>query len=148
MQKPDWLLTWSMVFLQFIALGLIIFTGPLIKIAWWAHLIVLVGVFIGLWAIYTIRLGNFNISPYVKEGGIMVAKGPYRYIRHPMYTGLILISYALVAAHFTPLRLLFVILLTLALVVKLHLEEKLLKKAFQPYKEYTKKTKKLIPFIW
>jgi protein-S-isoprenylcysteine O-methyltransferase Ste14 len=41
-----------------------------------------------------------------------------------------------------------VICLTLVLVVKLHLEESYLKKAFIAYLEYTRTSKKLIPFVW
>ncbi len=148
MRTPDWYLAWSMVVLQFLMLGLIVFTGPLIPGNWWSVAIMIPGGFLGLWAIYTIRLGNLSVSPYVKDGGYMVAKGPYRFIRHPMYTGLILISWALVAGHFSTIRLIFVLILTVALVVKLHLEEEYLKKSFQPYSDYIKRTKKLIPFIW
>lgn len=148
MRTPDWYLAWSMVILQFTMLGLLIFTGPIVPGKWWALLLMVMGGFTGLWAIWTIRLGNLSIMPYVKEGGKMVAKGPYQFIRHPMYTGLILIAWALVGGYYTPTRLIFAIVLTLALVIKLHLEETYLKKAFQPYSEYTRQTKKLIPFIW
>lgn len=148
MRTFDWYLAWSMVIIQFTMLGLLIFTGPLFPDKWWAIALFVAGAFLGLWAIYTIRLGNLSILPYVKEGGKMVAKGPYRFIRHPMYTGLILIGWALVGGHFTPLRLTFALILSIALIIKLHLEEEYLKKSFQPYHEYSKKTKKLIPFVY
>ncbi len=148
MKTPDWYLAWSMVILQFLMLGLIVFTGPLIPGNWWSFSILILGGLLGLWAIYTIRLGNLSVTPYVKEGGYMVAKGPYRFIRHPMYTGLILVSWAIVTGHFSLQRLIFVLILTAALIIKLHLEEEYLKKSFQPYSEYIKRTKKLIPFIW
>lgn len=148
MRTPDWYLAWSMVILQFTMLGILIFTGPVIPNNLWSLLMVVMGGLLGLWAIYTIRLGNLSILPYVKDGGIMVAKGPYRFIRHPMYTGLILIAWALVVNYYTPARLLFALILTTALVIKLHLEEVYLKRSFQPYNEYTRKTKKLIPFVY
>lgn len=148
MRTPDWYLAWSMVILQFMMIGLLLFTGPLIPHKLWALVLLIIGGFIGLWAIYTIRLGNLSITPYVKEGGTMVAKGPYKFIRHPMYTGLILISWSLVGGYFTVYRMIFALVLTIALVVKLHLEEVYLKRAFGPYSEYTRKTKKLIPFIY
>ncbi len=148
MRTPDWYIAWTMVILQFLMLGVLFFTGPIIPGKWWTIMLMVLGAFFGLWAIYTIRLGNLSILPYVKEGGIMVAKGPYRFIRHPMYTGLILISWALVGGHFTYYRLIAAAVLTLALVIKLHLEETYLKKAFAPYTEYTRQTKKLIPFIY
>lgn len=148
MRKPNWYIAWLMVFLQFSMLGLILFTGPVLKQETWVLVLVVLGTMLGLWAIYTIRLGNFNISPLVKEHAEIVMKGPYKFIRHPMYTALLIVCWALVIGHFTTARMIYVITLTLALIVKLHLEEGYLKKAFQPYAAYTEKTKKLIPFIW
>lgn len=148
MHTADWYIAWTMVILQFSMLGILVFTGPIIPVKWWTIMLMALGAFFGLWAIYTIRLGNLSILPYVKEGGIMVAKGPYRFIRHPMYTGLILISWAMVGGHITYYRVIAAAVLTIALIVKLHLEETYLKKAFEPYSEYTRQTKKLIPFIY
>lgn len=148
MKTFDWYLAWFMVFLQFSMLGLLIYTGPLMPSNIWSIIMILAGAFVGLWAIYTIRLGNLSIMPYVKEGGTMIAKGPYKYVRHPMYTGLILIAWALVIEHFTVGRAIFALLLTIALIVKLHIEETYLKKAFGLYSEYTKITRKLFPFIY
>ena len=42
--------------------------------------------FVGLWALASNRPGNFNIRPEPKEGGRLVTHGPYRWVRHPMYT--------------------------------------------------------------
>ena len=38
------------------------------------------------WAIIHNRPGNFNIRPTPKVRGVLVTTGPYRWIRHPMYT--------------------------------------------------------------
>ncbi len=148
MRTPDWYLAWLMVFIQFAMLGLLLFTGPVLPTNWWVALIMIIGAFLGLWSIYTLRLGNLNIAPHVREGGTMIAKGPYRFIRHPMYTGLILISWALVGNLPTIARILFALTLTISLIIKLHIEEQYLRMSFPSYSEYIAKTKKLIPFIW
>ena len=44
------------------------------------------GALLGLWALSCNRPGNFNIRPTPREGGRLVQQGPYRWIRHPMYT--------------------------------------------------------------
>ena len=49
----------------------------------------IIGFFLSLWAIITMKLGNFNIQPEVKPNAHFVNTGPYRLIRNPMYTGLI-----------------------------------------------------------
>ena len=142
------LLAWLLVFLQFLFIGLILVTSPVFQLKIWVIIMILLGLAFGLWAIQTIRLGNFNISPLPKPHGIMIAHGPYHFVRHPMYTSILMVCWPLVLGHFTWLRLAMVICLTLVLVVKLHLEESYLKKAYIAYLEYTRTSKKLIPFVW
>ncbi|MCB9016110.1 MAG: isoprenylcysteine carboxylmethyltransferase family protein [Lentimicrobiaceae bacterium] len=141
-------LAWLLVILQFTFIGLVLVTTPLLNLKLWVGLLVITGIALGLYAIYTIRIGNFNISPHVKPDGIMIAHGPYKFIRHPMYTAILLTCWPMVAGHYSLLRLGFVVALTIVLIIKLHIEEQYLKKAFLPYLEYTKTSKKLIPFIW
>ncbi len=142
------LLAWLLVFLQFLFIGLVLISSPVTHLQWWVIAMIILGVAVGLWAIQTIRLGNFNISPLLKPGGIMIAHGPYHFVRHPMYTAILLVCWPLVIGHFSWWRLGFVLTLTLVLVVKLHLEESYLKKAFVAYREYTRTSRKLIPFVW
>ena len=142
------LMAWLLVFLQFVFIGLILISSPYTQLKWWVIVIMILGVALGLWAIQTIRLGNFNISPLLKPGGIMIASGPYHFVRHPMYTAILLVCWPLVLGHFSWWKLGFVVALTLVLVVKLHLEESYLKKAFVAYQEYSRRSKRLIPFVW
>ncbi len=142
------LLAWMLVFMQFVLIGLIVLTSPLFSLKLWVICSIMLGIALGLYSIYTIRIGNFNITPDVSPHGQMVASGPYRILRHPMYTAILITIWPMVAGHFSYLRLAFAILLTLVLIVKLHIEEGYLKKAFIPYMEYTRNTYKLIPFIW
>lgn len=142
------LLAWLLVSLQFLFIGLVLISSPVTLLKWWVIVMILLGIAVGSWAIQTIRLGNFNISPLLKPGGIMIAHGPYHFVRHPMYTAILLVCWPLVLGHFSWWRLGFVLALTLVLVVKLHLEESYLKKAFVAYREYTRTSKKLIPFVW
>lgn len=142
------LMAWLLVFLQFLFIGLVVISSPVTQLKWWVIVFIILGISIGLWAIQTIRLGNFNISPLLKPGGIMIASGPYHFVRHPMYTAILLVCWPLVVGHFSWWKLGFVLLLTMVLVIKLHLEESYLKKAFVAYREYTMTSKRLIPFVW
>lgn len=141
-------LAWILVMLQFLLIGLIFITSPVTHLKPWVIAFMLLGFALGLYAIYTIRIGNFNIAPHVKPNGVMIAHGPYRLIRHPMYTAILLTCWPLVIGHFGYLRLGFAVMLSLVLIVKLHLEEQYLKNAFSAYRDYTLTSKKLIPFIW
>jgi protein-S-isoprenylcysteine O-methyltransferase Ste14 len=51
-----------------------------------AWLLLLTATALGLWALHANRPGNFNIRPAPREGGELIHHGPYRRIRHPMYT--------------------------------------------------------------
>ena len=44
------------------------------------------GAFVGIWALSTNRPGNFNIRPVPRAGAQLIQQGPYRWIRHPMYS--------------------------------------------------------------
>ena len=123
-------LAWLLVMFQFLFIGVIVLTSPLTNLKLWVILFILLGIALGLYAIYTIRIGNFNISPHVKPDGIMIAHGPYRFIRHPMYTAILITCWPLVLGHFSYKRLLCVIGLTIVLIVKLHIEEQYLTQAF------------------
>jgi protein-S-isoprenylcysteine O-methyltransferase Ste14 len=141
-------LAWFLVLLQFLFIGLILISSPVTQLKIWVILFILAGIGLGLYSIQTIRLGNFNISPHVKPTGKLIAHGPYRLIRHPMYTAILITCWPLVLGHFSYPKLGFAAGLTLVLIAKLHIEEQYLKLAFPAYLEYTRTSKKLIPFIY
>lgn len=91
---------------------------------------------------------NFNIAPDFKPGAIFVNKGPYKFIRHPIYTTVLLSILCLVINYFSVLRLSIFIFLSITLIMKITFEEKILSDKFDSYREYKIKTKKLIPYIY
>src|SRR3989337_2375469 len=105
MTHSNRLLSYVLVAVQLLCLSLIALTGPLFA----AHpaLFLLEGAagLLGLWAIGTMGIGNFNVTPDVKQRARLVTSGPYRLIRHPMYTALLAGALALVLDAFSPLRL-------------------------------------------
>ena len=107
------------------------------------------GILLLLWAVITMRLGNFNIQPELKQNAHFVNSGPYRLIRNPMYTGLI-IFFGAGALHSLELTESFVFLiLTLVLIIKIRLEEKFLENRFgQAYVNYKSRTYRLLPYIY
>ena len=102
---------------------------------------------LGLWAIWALRLGNFGITPDITVGGRFVSRGPYRYIRHPMYTSLLLITLALFFSHFSPFRLAVWAVLVVDLWLKLSFEETRLVAHFGEYAAYQRRTSRLVPFL-
>lgn len=105
-------------------------------------------VLLAVWALSANKLGNFKIVPEPKQGGKLIIHGPYHYIRHPMYTSLLLFAAACALiidgwwAWFNWLALLMV------LVFKAAIEEHYLLKHFSQYDEYTKHSKRFIPWLF
>ena len=111
-------------------------------------LIQLAGMVIGIWALSVMGIGNINISPLAKPGAVLVTRGPYRLIRHPMYLAVLLVIWPLIIEHFSLLRITTGFVLTIDLIIKMLFEEDLLKKQFAEYEAYMTATRRLIPLIF
>lgn len=136
------------VVVQFICLGAIALTRPWIAThpAWLA--LELLGVALGLWTLWTVRRSRFNILPDVLDRAQLVTFGPYRFIRHPMYATLLIITLALVLDTPSPLRAAIWLVLLVDLLLKLTYEESLLAQRFSAYAAYQQTSKRLIPFVF
>jgi len=113
-----------------------------------SYVIALLGFALGGYAIIIMKLGNFHVLPSPVKRSQLVIRGPYRYIRHPMYTSVIIIAAAMISGDFSMIKSGIGLLLALCLVIKLEYEEILLLKRFPEYEAYRKTTKRLIPFLW
>jgi protein-S-isoprenylcysteine O-methyltransferase Ste14 len=106
------------------------------------------GLICAIWA--RIYLGR-NWSGYVtyKENHELVTKGPYRFVRHPIYTSMILMFIGTVLYYGSLLVFILIVIVTTVFVFRARKEEKIMIKLFgQKYINYMKKTKRLIPLIW
>jgi protein-S-isoprenylcysteine O-methyltransferase Ste14 len=136
------------VLMQFFLVGWIFLMGPLIPDGRFPFSIFLSGVVLGGWAIITMTFGNLNVLPTVREDAVLVLNGPYRVIRHPMYTSLLLITAGEVLNDLTAMRSLVWLLLVATLVAKLVFEEKLLAERFAEYSRYQQRSWRLLPFLY
>lgn len=105
-------------------------------------------VLLTFWALWAFRATRLHLTPLVREGGSLVVSGPYRWVRHPMYTAVLLLSAGLVALDPTWLRIGAAALMMPALAGKLRVEEELLRQAYPGYAEHERRTKRLLPGIW
>ena len=127
----------------------ILLTGPIFAGNLFLLFIELVGIALGGWAVLIMMLkSKLNAFPDVRASAKLLTFGPYKYIRHPMYTSVFLIAIALVLSFPTTSRAITLILLIAIHLYKIEYEEKLLLKHFKPYKEYASHTHKLIPFVY
>ncbi len=91
---------------------------------------------------------NWSATVTIKHDHELVLSGPYAYVRHPIYTGLLLgfIGSAIALGEWRGV--IAVALVTVALWRKLRVEERGMQQQFgEKYIEYSRKVAALIPFI-
>ncbi len=146
MKKEKWY-SYFLVALQFILIGLLALSsslkGNIIYL-----LVFSIGIFLGFWAIFAMQKSKLRITPDVSENATLVKDGPYKYIRHPMYTSVLTASLGMFLSNMNSLTIIYYVFLSIVLFLKINYEEKLLRKAFGDYREYERKTKRLIPFLY
>jgi protein-S-isoprenylcysteine O-methyltransferase Ste14 len=102
-----------------------------------------------VWARAHIR-GLYSGHVEVQTGHRLVKEGPYRLVRHPGYTGFVLMALGLAIGYSSLIGLAAIpVLLLPGLAYRMQVEERLLKEQFgEEYQRYSSNTKKLIPGIW
>ena len=107
------------------------------------------GIALRQWAVAT--LGRFfTIDVRVEPGQTVVEGGPYRWVRHPAYTGLILtfLGFGLALGNWAALALAFLVP-TAGLVYRIRFEEHaLLAGLGEPYRRFAEGRKRLVPGVW
>jgi protein-S-isoprenylcysteine O-methyltransferase Ste14 len=137
-----------LIAIQLVTLLYLFITGPLIPSDPIIFLIFIAGIALGLWAAYSFRTTKFTWLPEIPENAALVTAGPYRIIRHPMYTAVILITAALLINEPSAPRLIVWVILLADLLYKTMLEESYLHHHFKQYGEYVVNTQRLIPFLY
>ena len=139
------LFSWILVALQF---GLLIVLMANMSFScWWCIGLYVVSGSLGMWAVVVMKLGNFNIVPDVKHDSILVTELPYKHIRHPMYTSVILLGLGMMLSAYSSFTLLIWLGLVVIMFMKAKYEESLLMARFPDYEKYCANTKAFIPFV-
>jgi protein-S-isoprenylcysteine O-methyltransferase Ste14 len=106
------------------------------------------GAVICCWARYTLGK-NWALSVQEKSNHELITNGLYKIIRHPIYTGLIIlfVGNAVIVGDYRAI--LSVLIVVISFVFKLKKEEKLMKGLFgEQYQKYKQKTNALIPYLY
>ena len=148
MSKANPLKSILFVIIQFACLGIIALTGPLLPANEVLLAVAILGIGLGVWAVLSMRIGNFNIAPDPLRWSQLVTSGPYGLIRHPMYLALLLTTVALVINDFNLFRLAIWLVLLIDLLLKLNYEENLLVIKLAGYDQYRQQSYRLIPFVY
>ncbi len=100
------------------------------------------------WTLLHNRLGNFNIRPIPKTFGTLVTSGPYRWIRHPMYSAVLLGGAALALMSKPVPGWAVWVCLALVLWVKSTFEERWMREQHAAYSAYAAHSKRFVPLIF
>jgi protein-S-isoprenylcysteine O-methyltransferase Ste14 len=137
-----------LVGLQMICILLLLVLIPLWEIGHIALIMVLGGFILGCWAVVAMKIDNLSVRPEIKQNAHLVKNGPYRVIRHPMYTAVLITMAALVADQPSVYSIIIWLVLLITLLYKLNYEEKLLKQHFEGYAAYMLESWRIIPYIY
>ena len=136
-----------LVIIQLICIALILLTGRLVPRSFPLQIVFVLALSLGIWALWIINFKNFRLTPNFPKDTRLVAKGPYKLIRHPMYSCLLLATLMIVLDDLSIIRIAIWIILFIDLYIKLVYEEKLIIERNTDYLIYKRGTKRLIPFI-
>jgi protein-S-isoprenylcysteine O-methyltransferase Ste14 len=110
-----------------------------------AIVVTITGMLFAVWA--RVYLGrNWSSAPTIKEQHELICTGPYRLVRHPIYTGILMAMVGTFLANGKVRGLLAVFFVWLGWTIKSRMEEEFMMRTFgAQYEEYRRTTGALIP---
>jgi protein-S-isoprenylcysteine O-methyltransferase Ste14 len=100
-----------------------------------------------IWARITFGFRSFHAAANTTKGRL-VTNGPYRWLRHPIYSAVIYFTWAGVMSHLHWDAAAAALLVTLSLFARMLFEERFLRETYEEYESYSKHTARLIPFVF
>jgi protein-S-isoprenylcysteine O-methyltransferase Ste14 len=119
--------------------------GAEIAVAWEGAILAWIGAAFAIWAKFT--LGRwFSASFGIKPDHALVTSGPYRIVRHPIYTGLVVMGVGLGVAYDSWLTVGFALLFVIPFALHAAIEEQMLAKHFgEAWSAYAFRTPRIVP---
>jgi protein-S-isoprenylcysteine O-methyltransferase Ste14 len=116
---------------------------------WIGFAIVVVGNVLVIWAMLTNAFFSSRVRIQYDRGHTVVTDGPYRFVRHPGYTGFSLSQIGLPIMLGSLWGLIPGVMLTVAIIVRTILEDRTLQEELDGYRGYAERVRyRLLPGIW
>ena len=135
------------VALMVLAFGGLVLTHSLVTSSIPVILVQCAALALMVWARVTFGTRSFHAAADPTEGGL-VTNGPYRFIRHPIYTAACLLGVAGALANGSALALVLGTLLVAGAIGRMLCEETLIARVYPEYRAYAHATKRMIPFVF
>jgi protein-S-isoprenylcysteine O-methyltransferase Ste14 len=101
---------------------------------------------ISIWARRSFPTNSFRVDA-TPSAETVIRRGPYRLIRHPMYSAALLFIWAAVLSHFSVRTGAIGTAVTIIIALRVVFEERLLRERYPDYEAYTKVTKAIVPYL-
>jgi len=140
-----------LVGVQFLLLALYAFPFQIIKLTVF-HFITLFGFALAIIGVLVLLLAilqlNKNLTPFPTplEDGSLIETGLYKYIRHPIYTGIMMLTFGFGLYQASLWKIIISLVLLILFYIKSTYEERLLSAKFPLYDSYVLKTSRFFPF--
>lgn len=121
--------------------------GPLAGNSAVALALAVLGVTVAVVTLMHNRPGNFGIYPEPRRQASLVTTGPYRWVRHPMYSALLLLMIAAAVGYGHLLNGAGALLVAVAVAAKARREEDYLLQRFAEYGAYRRRTSWFVPHV-
>ena len=116
---------------------------------WIGLLLDFAGIGFAIWARLALRDNWSGLVMTVKEGHELVRNGPYAWVRHPIYLGLIVASVGTALTIGSIWSYLAIALIVVSLLVRIITEDRMMREHFrEAHDEYASKTHRLFPYVW
>ena len=100
-----------------------------------------------IWARITFGWRSYHVVANPTEGGL-VTSGPYRYLRHPIYSAICVFTAAAVAAHWSWATAACGVFVFGCTVLRIYCEETLVAARYPEYRHYATTTWRMIPYVY
>lgn len=136
-----------LVIAQFICIAAIALSGAW-RLPWWAWALFGAGVLVLFWAALSLGGNNLTVMPDPRASNALSVQGIYRYVRHPMYSAVLLCGAALAFGAPSAIRWWSLTICTVVLILKIKHEEALLTQRHPDYPRRMQGVKRLLPLVW
>ena len=100
-----------------------------------------------IWARITFCRRSFHSAANTSKG-LLITTGPYPWLRHPIYAALIYFFSACIISYPVLDSIVAMIIICIALIVRMFIEERFLLSTYHEYAQYSKTTKRIFPFVF